>query len=218
MPIKPGNALITVGGTNLLTDAIRFTSDYQFFERQEFSNARLRAAPEANGQVPIIVTLPGGVPAQINDGCVALATRPLGADDPDLIFKRWDIKRWELQGAPTSASAVETVFSLHLTHKALLAKFDGHLQRARGNVAYSTLITMQAETFSYLTASGISMNGMPLGLGTDVTFTNILIVQFTPDVDYEEPLNSAGTSSNVLRRWSAVIEQRTLRNQIDSLF
>ena len=211
MPIKPGYSPLTVDGTALLAESVQFTTDVLFFERLEFSNERLKAAPDIDGKRPILVELPGGRITQLADGCVAPALRPLGTDDAniDLIYRRFDIKRWQITGEPTSAAFVDTIFALARDHKVLLDRFEARQKIVSGNVSYAFLVAAQADTFTFLTTTGKSMSGFALGDGTsNPTITNILITNFVPDVDYEEPLNTGYTSSRVLKRWSATIETR----------
>jgi hypothetical protein len=210
MPLKPEAGFISVGGNGVLIDGNNYESDVLFFERPEFSKERLRNAPEADGRRPVLVDLPGGKQAYMSDGCLAPLTRPLGTDVYSDVYRRFDIRRWNITGHSTDASVIETLFLLARDHKVLTNRFEAHLKKAgSAAISFAELVAMQAITFTYLTTTGVTFSGMPLGIGVPVVFTDILITQFKPDTEYEEPTNLAGTTSRVLRSFALVVEQRT---------
>lgn len=216
MPVKPDFTPFRVTNVqtstnhDILVSAVKFTTDVSFFQRPEFSNQVLRTAPEADGSVPVFNQLIGGKVIQYLNTCNQTQPRSLAPDDANIdeIFRRWDIKRWEIQGAASDATVVENVFSIARDHKVLLDRFEAHLNIARSYVSYSFLLQMQQETFSYLTNTDVSISGQVLGTGAPFSASNVLLVSFVPDVDLEEPLNSTGTSSRILRTFSAVFESR----------
>lgn len=210
MPVKPEGTVITLAGQTLIAGGIRFSTESQFFQRLEFSNQVLRQAPELTGAQPIFNQLVGGKVIQYNSGCGGSTLRSVAPDDANLdnVFRRFDMKRWEIQGLATDAAAVEAVFQIAKAHKILLSRFEAHLQMARAYVSIDFLESLKLVDLSYLETTGYNISGQSLGVGSPTTATNILISTFVPDVEYEVPLNSAGTSSQVLRAWSCVVEQR----------
>ena len=215
MSLKPRDGKINIGGTDLIVADIKYQTDVLFFDRVEFSNSRQREVSESSGAKAVFVSLPGGMIAQLVDGCVTSTPRPLTPDDYpagnyDKLHRRFDIKRWIIEGGSTPASNIDTVYGISVAHKVLLDLFEAHQSQARSEISIGLLQWLQTNpvTFSYLTATSLSITGMPLGSGTLGTISNALIVNFNPDVDYEESLNSAGTLSRVMRRWAATIEIR----------
>lgn len=220
MPIKPGYSPIILtdtatGGSPaypLFIDALRMTEDSQPFQRVEYSNQLLRGAPEADGSLPTYDQLIGGKIVQIrNPQCNWVNVRSTATDDLllDSVYRRWDIRRWEIQGAPSNPTNVQNSFLLHRRHKALLNLFDFHQQVARGYVSWTYLTaTLQAATFTSIQNTGISFSGQALGTGVPYLVHNVLVVSFVPDVDAEVPLNSSANSSLIQRSFSMVLEQR----------
>lgn len=215
MPLKPEASSVIFNASSVdyavLIDDIKFSTEVVFFQRREFSNQVLRSAPEPDGTVPKFQELLSGKPIQSrNSICNTVAARSTATDDAliDLIYRRWDIRRWEIRGHRSDAGKVDSVFSIAKAHKVFLDRFEAHQQIANGFVSYEFLLTMQGETFSYLENTGVTMSGQSLGTGSPTSATNCLLVSFVPDVEYEVPLNAAGDSSKVLRSFSAVIEQR----------
>lgn len=224
MPILPRGSIITLSQTspgvvssNVLVNEIRYRNDIVLFERPEFSNERLRQAKNTDGSVPIFQQLQGGRVAQFMPNCGSANTvRPLAPDDANIdnIFKRMVIKRYELVGLPSSPTEIDKVFAIAKAHKILRARFDAHQAKARADVSYNFLIAMQAETFSYMTATTLSMASLALGVYTPET--NMLITDFQPGVEYAVFNEEAGSSITLIRGWSATLESITIQPADDA--
>ncbi len=226
MAIKPEGSLITFGGaiiadTVLAVEDVAYSTEVQFFERVEFSHERLKQAPEISGAQPVFIQLAGGRPAQLMDSCVEATARSLDPDDDvyDDIYRRFDIKRWTITGTAAGFWTFDLLItSVAIPHKVLLNRFEAHLAKGKANISIDMLIAMQSVDFSYLTSTGFEMEGACLGDDfLPASFDNLLLVQLIPDVDYVEKQDDA-YSSNVEKRWQAVIEQRTEVAATSSIF
>lgn len=204
MAIKPGGSTLTINGNSVIVDDVVVSQEHQLFQRLEYSNNRIRTAKNSDGSSPIFIPLLGGRIVQLAATCGgSQSIRPLSPDSADSILKRFNITKYTLRGGSSLAINVNNLVTLAAAHQKLLARFEAHIQKAQMDISYTDLIALQAETFSYLTASGISMSGNAL----QGTVTNILVTQFTAPVEYEVP-----TPATVLKSWSAVIETRTIEN------
>jgi hypothetical protein len=228
MPIHPKGSPVkfNISGidTILRMSVYRSQRVKEAFQRIEFSNQRLREAPNANGTKDSFFTDAAGFLYQFVSDCNPGSNiRPTNISDDanlDNIFRRWDIDRYEVQGLPSLASDVYALRTLFQTHEAALARFENHQAEARNpTTSFEKLTLMQAETFSYLTTTGVTMKSFAFGTGSEVTISNILLANFVPDLEYEEPLNynvlnttpDKNTSSRVMCSWSGIIEVRNNR-------
>lgn len=212
MPIKPDGAFITVGGNTLFISDVKKSYVTEPFDRLEFSHERLRSAPNKLGQKALVVSLLGNTPAQIIikdvsfDDIVPLYPDVLqiGSDSP-LIKKKFGIIRYEIQGAPSNSTEVENVLNISQGHISNLVAFQTHIQKAGSmETEYKVLLDLQLVTFSYLTATGITMSGNSTG-----TVSNCLITSFSPSIEYEEIIDELD-NVRLLKSYSMVIEQRTI--------
>ena len=150
-----------------------------------------------------------GDPVQISYGCGVTTSRSLTPDDTDSsnILKRWEVDKYIFRGATSTAANIDAIFTLRKAHAVLFARYEAHRQKAQGlDLSISALTTLQAETFSFLTTTAVSATGNVLG----GTVSNLLIAQFTIDLDYETPLNSSGSSFELLKSYQLVLEKRVL--------
>lgn len=206
MPIKPNGSQIVINGSSLMLDDLAITTEHQLFQRQEFEHNKLRQAKNTDGSTAIFITLLGGRVAQLASTCGAIqSVRPVTPDDSDInnIEQRFNITRYQLTGGPSSAASVNALKTLAALHQVLLARFEAHQAITQLDVSYQELVTLQAETFSYLTTTGISMSGAALD---NSTVSNILVTQFNAPVMYEIP-----TPQTLIKGWSATIEVRTIQ-------
>ena len=235
MSIKPAGSTVTITATDsalLYVDTINGPIlDTQFYERMEYDHDRLRSVMNDNGSLPIFFELLGGQKMQYANGCNPDDTiRPIVPDDIewptgsglgyDDIYRRFDIRRWDIRGASSDPALLDIVFNeVAFPHKLLLNLFQAYLQQARAPVSFKYIVgdgtparpglaTVANGIIANMIGTGISISGMPLGDGSLVTLGNVLMTNFALSPEYEEPLNAAGTSSRVLRSWSATIEQR----------
>jgi len=218
MPILPEGSILTFTNTspslvaNVVITDCSYTFDQLPFTRVEFMHKRLLDAPNVDGSKPAIFYTDGGVPNQHMSSCNPNDTaRPLTPDDANLdqIYRRFDIKRYHIVGAMSLDSEIAKLKQIAQAHKLLLGAFEDHQNKARSaDVSYTDLVTVfQAVTnFSYLTTTGLQMSG--LCLGVDNPENNMLIVDFSPSVESEDPQNAAASTSNVDRSFTMVIENR----------
>ena len=217
MSITPPGSLLSFNDTVSSTSAtiavsgIKYYFTSQPFKRMEFSHKRQREAPNSDGSMPIIALLVGNRPVQYFTGCnIAEEARTLTPDDSvyDDIYKRLDIKRYEMIGADSLDNEIDIVSLMSQAHMVLDAQFKAFLREAEADVSIDFLTTMQGVDLSYITTTGLGMSGAALGaVGTE---SNMLMVDFKPEVTYEIPLDDTGSSSEVLRTWSMVLESRTI--------
>jgi hypothetical protein len=177
----------------------------QTFERNEFKHEALKKALENTGTAPVIVQMIYGVPAQITStGAVSTSVRPLTPDDSDLtnIYKKFQINRYTLTGTTSTNMDVTNANYFFNLHKQNLDRFDAHQKYSTGNVSYQELISLQAETFSYLYVTGLTFYSNTFG-----TITNALIRDFVVDGDYDIP--QGGGNNLILKSWSMTLDSIT---------
>jgi hypothetical protein len=219
MPIIPEGSPLTITASspssitaNLAVNAIVRRSITPRFKRSEFSHERLLGAKNVDGSRPSIYYLSGNNPIQFFTNCNENETeRPLTPDDDDLdlIYRRFNTRRYEITGAMSLASEVKKLSDIHQLHSVFLANFEDHLEKAaNADISYEKLVEMQGEDFSYLTSTGVTMTGT--ALATYSGESNLLLVEFSPSVEQDNPTNTAGTTSEVLEAWTMVLERRVI--------
>ena len=197
--IKPSGSTITFGSTTLFVDDAQFEFTSEFFDRNEFEHEKLRTAKETNGTIPIFLPLFGGRIVQIITTCThEPMARPVTPNDTavDQIKQRFDIRRYTLKGLPSLSSNVSTVETTAMAHKVLLDRFQAHIAEVALDISYELLISLQSETFSYLTGTGYTITGNSL-LGSE---SNMIIRSFSTSCEYEIP------GGATYRSWNAVVD------------
>lgn len=206
MPILPSGSEITLtfsgSSADLIVDSVTYIPTSEFFDRNEFSNERLRQAKNTDGSAPTFITLAFGKIAQLTSTCTSTTARPVTPDDDNIddIKKKFVIKRYIIKGASSLDWNVEVVKTFATQHKILLDRFQHHQQRVQMDISYDALVTLQAETFSYLTSPGLTLSGTSVG-----TQTQMLITDFSFDVDNEIP-----TPALILKSWQLTLENRVI--------
>lgn len=216
MAINPTGSFVTLASSVLFISDIRVSFVTEFFDRLEFQHARLNSAPNSVGQHALKTRLLGDTPAQIVIGTLSFQdVVPLNPDvtvtssNYDNIKRKFNIVRYEITGAPTASSSVSSVFTKAKDHIQQLAKFQSYIDKSSSmDTEYLELIALQAETFSYLTTTGISLSGNAV----NSTVNNVLITKFEPDVAYEVIVDSIG-NYQVLQSFTLVVEQRTISSK-----
>jgi len=215
MPVAPTGTLITFTNAastsvSLYASEVSRTKIIEPFTRVEFSNDRLRSVKNDLGGLPMIVTTIANTPIQVSISCAGDSPRPLTPDsisNLNAINQKFVIDRYTLSGVPTPIAALETVLAQAIDHENKLQKFQYHQTKANSDISYNELVALQAETFSYLTTTGVSIAGNALG----GTYLNMLIVSFSIDIAYE--VTQANGSNLRLATWSMVIDQRAISSQ-----
>lgn len=217
MPIRPTGALLTFtySPSTIPTYVGEVSREFIVldFDREEFSNGRLRAAKNALGGTPIIVTNVANVPVQVNISCANDDARPLLPDDANIasIKQRFNIQRYSIVSVPVPYTYTDQLFTVAQIHRKLLDKFQLYLEESgQMDLSYDYLIGLQAENFSYLTSTSLSMSGDCIG----GTVSNLLITDFKYDAEYVVK-NADGTSS-LLRSFSMSVENRVVVSRTTS--
>lgn len=187
------------------------TQDFDFlnFDRLEFSNQKLRAAPNALGGLPIIQVNYANLPIQLSSNCAGDSPRPLTPDDANIytIKQRFNITRFTIQTAPNLSSTMDAIYIMYKNHKKLLGIFDLYLQQLQMDISYNALVAMQANTFSYLTSTSLNVSGNAIG----GTASSLLITNYSNSVEYEVSLPGSGYT--LLKSATITLENRVVVSQ-----
>ncbi len=214
MAIRPTGAPLTF--TNSASSIPVFASEVsrEFvvldFDRNEFSNNRLRSAKNLLGGLPIILNNIANIPVQVNYSCASDDARPLGPDDANIasIKQRFNIQKFNITSTPVPYIYADQLFSIAQTHKTLLDKFTLYQEESsQMDLSYDFLVALQAETFSYLTTTSLSMTGDCLG----GTVANLLISEFRYDTDIS--VTNADGSKSLFRTFSMTVENRAVTSR-----
>jgi hypothetical protein len=149
-------------------------------------------------------------PIQFGVVCTGDSPRPLGptsAANLALANQRLNIARLTLRGAPTLSNQLYPLTTLSLAHQKLLNNFQYHQTKGSSEISYTDLVALQAETFSYLTTTGLNVTGDSLG----GTVSNVLIRDMSADVAYEVTL--AGGAKQLVQTWSMTLDSITISSQ-----
>ena len=205
--IIPEGAILTIGSSgDVVVDSIEESFDILEFDREEYSNQRLNASPNAQGAIPSIQYAYGNVPVEIDNVCSPQAILSFLPDDPDQIKKKFDIKRYRISTKPSDPDVVKNIYDRFVLDRKKITKFNNYLAKHWLNLKYSDLYALRSETFSYLTSGGIDLTGsFPSNF---FSATNVLITEFTSGIDLAVK-NSDGTTT-VLKSCSFTVENRVL--------
>lgn len=210
MALNPIGSSITISSSTLIVEALTCQTLYEPFDRLEFNFAKLRDVKvTTTGEKRLIGENLTGKPFQIVYGCsdqTAVQLIPLTEAAFDQVKRRFKIKRFNITGAFSSASAVNSLFTLASTHQNFLAEFQGYQARAGGDIGYSDLVALQSQTFNYLTTTGVSMSGTAL----DTSETNMLITQMSAETVLSIPTSTPGVNE-FYKTFNITIENRTIQ-------
>jgi len=216
MPINPTGTLLTFtnsasASVNLWASDISRAKIIEPFVRIEFSNDKLRSAKNDQGGLPMITQNIANIPMQVSITCAGDSPRPLGPETTanlNSINQKFTTFRYTLRGTPTPLANLEVVATQALDHANRLQKFTYHQTKVQSDVSYNDLINVyQAETFSYLTSTGVTLSGNALG----GTLTNVLVVSFSIDVSHEVTLDNGLPFR--MATWEMVVDQRAISSQ-----
>jgi hypothetical protein len=191
---------------------IQIVRALQNFDRTEFSNEKLRSAPTTTGATPLITTGFGNQPIQLLTTCTGDVARPLGPDDANipLIKQRFNILRYEISGSANKLVDMIALYQMWADHAVRLNRFDLYLGEQNMNLSITHLTNvLQAQTFSYLTSTGLSLSGNAIS----GTVTNMLITNLQQGVEYEVPLTDGSGNSLILQDFKLTIENRVVTSQ-----
>lgn len=208
MAIKPENQYIqlSLSGTTatLYCENIEDTPLTIEFDRPEYDHQKQKTAPENTGIEPILGVNIGGVPFQIQFDAISSTLRDPRPNDTDLDnkFKKFYGTRYTLNGNTSLNFDSTTVKTWAGQHQFLIDRFSAHQKFAGDAVSIQELLSLQSETFGFLTTTGLTFTSQAVG-----SVSNVLIRSFSLDVDYYIP-----DSGLTLYTWKAVLDSLTLYN------
>lgn len=178
------------------------------FDRQEFSNSKLKDLRSSNGNSPIYQdNIVKNIIQYVYVGpCGDSEVRATGVDDDNVgLVKKKFVKRiWRLSGGPSDPESVDILEVVSLDHAKRLARFEGYQELiSMDNLSYQLIKGLRDEDFSYLTTTGLTMTGVSVG-----SEDNLLITDFESEVMYRSTIDN----SIVAKSWSMSLEQRTIES------
>lgn len=197
------------GTASLIVSDLSYSSTFEPFDRLEFDNDKLRDARTATGERRIIIELLGGKAAQITTTCIDNTAVPLVPNSDsvfNLVARKFQILRITVTGAISNAADVNTLYTMNDAHQELLAQFQAHQKRAGGDTAYSDLITLQSDSLSYLTTTGVSAAGSSL----ESTISDVLITNIVVNNAFSIP-NSLG-GNTFYKTFTLTLEKRSIES------
>lgn len=193
--------------STLYCSEISFDTESTAFTRTEKTHNVQKQAPESTGAVPTYANTLTGLPVQFLYGSATTA-RNLLPDDADLasIEQKLFYNKYTLTGATSLSSDTALVFNWAAQGRTALDRFDAYQKYANDNVSYQYLQTLAAETFSYLTTTGISLTSSTLG-----NLSNVFIQSFTvnPTRDIQA---GASPVTKVLYEWTMELRQYSIKS------
>ncbi len=190
----------------LYCEEINFETGSTLFTRPEFDRRQLKDAPESTGAIPTYAQTLAGMPLQIIYGGATTARNLTPNNSVNLAFmeEKFFYNRYTFGGDTSLSSDTGQVFIWASMHKTLADRFDAFQKYTGDGLSYQDLLAQQLETFSYLTATGLSVTGTTLG-----TLSNCLIREFSvnPVRDIYD-----GSTRKVLYRWTMTLDQLSIKS------
>ena len=217
MPIKPDYAPITflcpLGTSTLYVSEVTLTEIVEPFTRPEFDNNLLRKAKNALGGEPMITLTIANTPIQIGITCTGDSPRPLTANslaNLNSINQRQNITRYTLRGASCLTSSLAPLLAQSFVDQKLLLKFQFHQTQANSDIDYDDLVSLQSETFSYLSSTSTSIAGNCLG----GTASSLIVRSYSQDVSTS--VDQADGTQLLMATWSATLDNISFSSQVAS--
>lgn len=214
MALRPGSAQLTftsaAGSSILYVDEVVKSVLVEPFTRVEFSNNKLRSAKNDLGGQAIITTTIANTPVQVNISCTGDSPRPPTPDsfaNLNSINQRLNITRFTIRGASCPAAALSPLAVQAFGDSKLLLKFQYHQTQANSDISYNNLVTLQAETFSYLTSTTTSLAGNCIG----GTASSLIVRSYSEDVITS--VTQADGSQLLMASFSAVFDNISISSQ-----
>lgn len=199
---------LSASSANLYCEELNFETNSTLFTRSEFDKRTLKDAPESTGATPIFTTTLSGLPVQF---VYSNATTPRDLtpnNNTNLAFmeEKFFFNRYTFSGDTSLSADTALVFNWASLHRQAQDRYDAFLKYTGDGISYQDLVAQQAETFSYLTNTGLSVSGTTLGASP---LTNCLIRSFSVN-----PVRDIwdGTNRTVLYKWSLTLDQISLRS------
>lgn len=192
--------------STLYCSEISFDTESTAFTRIEKTHDKLKNVPENTGAQPTFAQSLAGFPVQFIYSSATTA-RNLLPDDADLgaIEQKLFYNKYTLTGATSLSSDTALVFNWAAQGKTALDRFDAYQKYANDNVSYQYLVTLAAETFSYLTTTGISLTSSTLG-----NLSNVFIQSFT--VNPTRDIQGLPSGQKVLYDWTMELRQYSIKS------
>lgn len=211
MQLQPVGRYITISlsasSANLYCEELNFETSSTLFTRSEYDKRTLKDAPESTGATPTYATTLTGLPVQFIYGSATTARDLTPNNSTNLAFmeEKFFFNRYTFTGDTSLSSDTSLVFTWAAQHRTLQDRYEAFIKYTSDGLSYQDLVTQQAETFSYLTTTGLSVAGTTLG----ATLTNCLIREFSVN-----PVRDIwdGSTRTVLYRWSLTLDQISLRS------
>ena len=197
---------ISASSATLYVKEINFETDSTAFTRSEYDKRTLKDAPESTGAQPTYAQTLSGLPLQFIYGSATTARdlTPNNSTNLASMERKLFYNRYTLSGATSLSSDTGLVYTWASLHKTLDDRFNAFQKYTGDGISYQDFLTQQAETFSYLTSTGLSLVGSTLG-----TLNNLLIRSFSvnPTRDIYD-----GTTRKVLYEYQLVLDQISIKS------
>lgn len=212
MAIRPDSPTLTftLSASSISSEVVIGDVSYTFvtepFERLEYDHNTQLSALNDLGVAAVTTNLLGGRRVQIDVGCGTVIPRPLtpNTSDFDNIYKRFEIKRFNISCLTSSNAAVNAIYTVAVDHQKRLAKFQAHQQKVRGNPSIEFLEQAKLQDFAFLTTTGLTISGDAI----DTTENDMLIVAFSPVVELSIP---NGSGNDFYKSFSMTLENRVIK-------
>lgn len=177
------------------------TTDTEFLTRPEYDHNKRKTAPEATtGAVPSFGGALDGTPYQVIYGSATTARdlSPHSSTSLSEIYRKFVITRYTFKGGVVTSADAQIAYDIWKYCRILLDRYEAHKQHANDSgTSYQQLGTLQGQTFTFLTTTGITMTGLVTG-----TVNNILLRQFDLQIDRYV----SGSNAKLLYKWTGIAE------------
>lgn len=192
----------------MIVQGATYSPLFEPFDRPEYDNNRLREAKNTCGAGRLVGRTATDTPYLMTFDCGDPQTVPLWPNNSTTTAsakQKFKIKRYNFTGALSAEVDVDALYALAESHQVLLARFEFYKAKVNSDIDYTTLFALRSETFSYLTATGITIAGTSI----DATETDMLITSFTAEVLLSIPTSTPGVSE-LWKSFSLQIEHRDI--------
>ncbi len=196
--------LLSLGASSasLYCKEINFETDSAAFTRSEFNKDTLKQAPEQNGNVPTFAQTLIGSPVQFiyGGGTTARDLTPNNFTNLLSMEQKFFYNRYTITGDTSLSSDTGLVYTWAGAHQTLQDRFDAHQKYTGDAISYQDYLTLQAQTFSYLVNTGLSLSGSTLG-----NLSNLLIRSF--QANPVRDIQGLPGGQKVLYQYSLVLDE-----------
>ncbi len=197
---------LSASSANLYCEEINFETSSTAFTRSEYDKNTLKNAPESTGAMPTYAQNLSGLPVQFiyAGATTARDLTPNNSVNLPFMEEKLFFNRYTITGDVSLSSDTALVFTWASQHKTLDDRYQAFLKYTGDGISYQDLLTQQAETFSFLTTTGLSIVGSTLG-----TLSNCLIRSFSvnPVRDIYD-----GSTRKVLYAYNLTVDQIAVKS------